>query len=364
MDKDMIQKRFEAVKPFLDERTRRLMTAAEACAIGYGGISVVSRATGVSRQAIALGCEELQHPPAKGTLSRIRREGGGRKRSTVVDPSLVMDLESLIEPTTRGDLESPLRWTCKSLRHLATELQAMGHTISHQTVAELLHRLGYSLQVNRKTREGDDHPNRDAQFHHIHAQVKEYQAAGQPVISVDTKKGVYDIARTAGWVNVGVDHATASFAVESIRRWWHSMGCDVYPHADRLLITADGGGSSGYRARLWKRGLQNLADEIHLRIAVSYLPPGTSKWNQIEHRLLSYVSWNRRGRPLVSHEVIVNLIAATKTTAGLRAECTFDTSVHPSGIKVTDEEMAAIHPECDEFHGEWNYTIAPFSIQN
>lgn len=398
MDIERIQKRFEAIKPFLDERQRRLFVAAEALAIGYGGISEVSRATGVSRRAIALGCQELQQLVSPSEKVRIRREGGGRKRTTAVDATLVTDLEALVEPTTRGDPESPLRWTCKSVRKLAAELRGMGHTTSHRMVAELLHTLGYSLQANRKTLEGDAHPDRNDQFEYINDKVKEWQAQGQPVISVDTKKkelvgefknagrewrpqgepeqvrvhdflipelgraspyGVYDVTHNVGWVNVGIDHDTASFAVESIRRWWTLMGREMYKHADRLLITADGGGSNGSRVRLWKRELQNLADETNLCISVCHLPPGTSKWNRIEHRLFSYISQNWRGKPLVSHEVIVNLIASTTTTAGLRVRCELDTSTYPSGIKVTDEEMDAVHLTRDEFHGEWNYTISP-----
>ena len=403
MDEDRIHKRFEALKAHLDERARRLWAAAEASVMGRGGISKVSRATGVSRQAIALGCQELQQPVAPHAQAHIRKEGGGRKRSTNVDPTLLADLESLIEPTMRGDPESPLRWTCKSLRQLAAELQTMGHTISHQTVASLLHTLGYSLQANRKTREGDDHPDRNAQFERIHEKVMQWQSSGQPVISVDTKKkeligdfknagqewrpqgqpqevrvhdflipdlgraspyGVYDITQNTGWVNVGIDHDTASFAVESIRRWWESMGRAAYPHADRLLITADGGGSNGYRVRLWKLELQHLADETNLCISVCHLPPGTSKWNRIEHRLFSHISRNWRGQPLISHEVIVNLIAGTRTATGLRVACALDTSVYPSGVKVSDEEMATVHLERAAFHGEWNYTIVPTARLN
>jgi hypothetical protein len=311
---------------------------------------------------------------------------------------LLPDLERLVEPVTRGDPESPLRWTCKSLRKLAAELNGMGHRTSQHLVAQLLHDLGYSLQANRKTLEGASHPDRDAQFGHINDQVQGFQASGDPVISVDTKKkelvgdfknggrewrpqgqpeevrvhdfvikelgkvspyGVYDVAKNAGWVSVGVDHDTATFAVESIRRWWNSMGRTEYPGAKRLLITADGGGSNGSRIRLWKVELQKLANETGLPISVCHLPPGTSKWNKIEHRLFAYISQNWRGKPLVSHEVIVNLIAATTTKTGLSVRCQLDTNAYPAGQKVSDQEMALIQIQQDDFHGEWNYTILP-----
>jgi len=393
----LIKKRFECIKPFLDERTRRLLAAAEASAIGRGGIAKVSRATGISRPTIAAGLEELADPSLADT-KRVRRAGGGRKRTIDKDPTLVQDLESLIEPTTRGDPESPLRWTSKSVRKLARELNGRGHQVSHRLVAELLHELDYSLQANRKTKEGDSHPDRDAQFEHINARVKSFQAAGQAAISVDTKKkelvgdfknggrewqpqgepekvrvhdflipglgkvapyGIYDMTHNLGWVNVGIDHDTATFAVESIRRWWYSMGQPLYPEARQLLITADGGGSNGYRLRLWKVELQKLADETGLSITVCHLPPGTSKWNKIEHRLFSYVSQNWRGKPLVSYEVIVNLIAATTTTTGLRVHSELDTQLYPKGVKVSDAELAQVNIERDDFHGEWNYTISP-----
>jgi DNA-binding phage protein len=399
MDTDtaLIKKRFESIEPFLDERMRRLLAAAEAAALGRGGITKVSRATGVSRPTIAAGLEELADPSLVDT-KRVRRAGGGRKRTVDKDLTLVQDLESLIEPTTRGDPESPLRWTSKSVRKLARELNGMGHQVSHRLVAELLHELDYSLQANRKTKEGDSHPDRDVQFEHINAQVKTFQAAGQPAISVDTKKkelvgdfknggrewqpkgepeevrvhdflipelgkvapyGIYDITHNLGWVNVGIDHDTAAFAVESIRRWWYSMGQPLYPEARQLLITADGGGSNGYRLRLWKVELQKLADETGLSITVCHLPPGTSKWNKIEHRLFSYISQNWRGKPLVSYEVIVNLIAATTTTTGLRVHSELDTRLYPKGVKVSDAELAQVNIERDDFHGEWNYTISP-----
>ncbi len=399
-DTSGIRQRFAALRIALDERSRRLVAAAESLAIGRGGISAVARATGLSRQIIRRGAAELQepavHPPG-----RVRRPGGGRKKAVTHDPSLRSDLERLVEPTTRGDPESPLRWTCKSVRKLTKELRRQGHRTSHRMVAELLHEIGYSLQANRKTKEGANHPDRDAQFQYLNRKVKRYLAAQQPVISVDTKKrelvgdfknggrelrpqgnpekvrvhdflipelgratpyGIYDWARNTGWVNVGVDHDTATFAVESIRRWWRSMGQAAYPQATRLLITADAGGSNGTRVRLWKVELQKLADETGLRIAVSHFPPGTSKWNKIEHRLFSFISQNWRGKPLVSHEVIVNLIAGTTTETGLEVHSQLDTGTYPTGIKVSDEQVAEIDLRRDQFHGDWNYTIHPKKI--
>jgi len=392
-----VKARFEMLAPFLNERTRRLAAAAEAAAIGRGGIARVSRATGVSRRAIASGLDQLKAPDAL-DAGRIRRPGGGRRRAVETDATLRADLEQLIDPVTRGDPESPLRWTCKSIRKLAEELRRMGHATSHRIVAELLHEAGYSLQANRKTIEGKGHPDRNAQFGHINRKVRAALKAGEPVISVDAKKkelvgdfknagrewrpegnpepvrvydfvipglgritpyGVYDMGRNAGWVNVGTDHDTAAFAVGSIRRWWDSMGRAQYPEAKRLLITADGGGSNGSRVRLWKLELQRLASETGLRIAVCHFPPGTSKWNKIEHRLFSFISQNWRGRPLVSHEVIVNLIAATTTETGLKVACELDRNSYPSGIKVSKEELAGIRLRRDKFHGEWNYTILP-----
>lgn len=397
MDEEALKRRFDLLSPALDERVRRLFAAAEALAIGRGGPALVARVTGVSRRAIARGCQELQRPDL-GAQGRVRRPGGGRKRAVVKDPTLRSDLERLVDPVTRGDPESPLRWTCKSLRVLADELQRSGHSISHRVVGELLRELGYSLQANRKTLEGTSHPDRNAQFHHIHEKVKQHQAAGQPVISVDTKKkeligdfknsgrewrpqgdpervrvhdfiipelgkvnpyGVYDLTQDLGWVSVGVDHDTSAFAVGTIRRWWYSMGQPLYPEAQRLLITADGGGSNGYRVRLWKLELQKLADETGLSIMVCHLPPGTSKWNKIEHRLFSFITQNWRGRPLTSHEVIVSLIAATKTATGLRVRCELDTGSYPKGVRVTDDELAGVNLQRDDFHGEWNYTISP-----
>jgi hypothetical protein len=394
---DAILRRFEALTPFLDERTRRLLVAAEARAIGFGGITLVARATGVSRDTISRGLEELDsatNPPAGG----VRCPGGGRKKTVDVDPTLREDLEKLINPTERGDPESALRWTSKSLRHLAKELKLLGHQTSHRMVAEILHDLGYSLQGNRKTLEGSSHPDRDAQFEHINGQAQEYFATSDPVISVDTKKkelvgefknggrewrpqgmaervkvhdfvdpdlgraipyGVYDLAANSGWVSVGVDHDTSSFAVETIRCWWNSMGCERYPGAERLLITADGGGSNGVRSRLWKVELQKLADEIGIPLSVSHFPPGTSKWNKIEHRLFSFITQNWRGKPLVSHEVIVNLIASTTTEKGLRVQAKLDQAKYPTGRKVSDREIDELDLRPDSFHGEWNYTIYP-----
>jgi transposase len=394
---EAIRRRFTLLAGVLDERTRRLVAAAEALSLGWGGATAVARATGVSRRAIRAGIRELQAPPSV-SAGRVRRPGGGRKKTVRQDPTLLADLERLVEPVTRGDPESPLRWTCKSVRKLAAELGPMGHRVSHRLVAEALHDLGYSLQANRKTLEGTSHPDRDAQFAHINRRVGAFLGSGDPVISVDAKKkelvgdfknggrelrpkgepepvrvydfvirelgratpyGVYDLAANSGWVNVGVDHDTAAFAVESIRRWWQGMGRAAYPRAGRLLITADGGGSNGSRVRLWKAELQRLADETGLAITVCHLPPGTSKWNKIEHRLFSFISQNWRGKPLVSHEVIINLIAATTTRTGLSVQCQLDTNTYPLGVKVSDDTMAAINLQRDEFHGEWNYTIQP-----
>jgi len=400
-DERSTAKRFSLLSAFLDERLRRLMAAAESVTLGYGGVSRVSRATGVSRRAITQGVKELRHPPAAAKRARgprVRRPGGGRKGILETDPTLAADLERLVEPVTRGDPESPLRWTCKSVRRLAAELKRQGHAASHQTVAARLQALGYSLQANRKTLEGSQHPDRNAQFGYLNQKVQQYLASGQPVISVDTKKkelvgdfknggrewrpqrepeqvrvhdfeiralgkvapyGIYDLAQNSGWVNVGVDHDTATLAVESIRRWWYSMGRAVYPQAQRLLITADSGGSNGARLRLWKWELQRLADETKLQLSVSHFPPGTSKWNKIEHRLFSFISQNWRGKPLVSHEVIINLIAATTTSAGLRVRSQLDTNRYPAGVRVSEKQMAEINLHRDNFHGEWNYTLLP-----
>ena len=398
----MIKQRYDLLSPFLDERQRRLYLAAEAKAIGYGGVSTVSRVTGVSRNAISAGYEDFEQAKRGRVISgRIRREGGGRKRTIEKDPKLKTDLEALIEPVTRGDPESPLRWTCRSVRNLSNELNRMGHKTSHRMVAELLHEMEYSLQGNRKTLEGESHPDRNAQFEFINQRVKELQSLEQPVISVDTKKkelvgdfknggkelrpkgdpekvrmhdfkipalgrvapyGIYDMTHNIGWVNVGIDHDTSAFAVESIRRWWHSMGKELYPKAKHLMVTADGGGSNGCRIKLWKVELQKLADEMGLSIQVCHFPPGTSKWNKIEHRLFSFISQNWRGKPLISYEVIVKLIAATTNRVGLKVECQLDTNLYPKAIKVSDQEMADINIQRDSFHGEWNYTISPKPI--
>jgi transposase len=392
-----IAARFEVLKPVLDERTRRLVAAAESQAIGKGGISSVSKATGISRPVIRQGIAELKDPTLL-TPGRIRREGGGRKKAVVKDASLKSYLERLLESTTRGDPQAPLRWICKSVRQLTTELTQMKHRVSHQVVADLLHELGYSLQANRKTTEGANHPDRNAQFEHLNGKVKWCLGRQQPVISVDTKKkelvgdfknngqewrpkgkpervrvhdfvdpelgratpyGVYDLGRNSGWVSVGMDHDTAEFAVETIRRWWRSMGHPAYPEATRLLITADAGGSNGSRLRLWKLELQKLADETGLRIVVCHFPPGTSKWNKIEHRLFSYISQNWRGKPLRSFETIVSLIAATTTTTGLKVHAELNTKSYQAGIKVSDQELAQIKIKRDKFHGDWNYEIQP-----
>ena len=392
-----VKQRYERVATELNERTRRLLAASEALAIGWGGVSMVSRATGLSRPVISQGIKELQEGTKAGE-GRIRRKGGGRKSNVSKDPSLSDDLERLVEPVTRGDPESPLRWTSKSVRKLAKELQGIGHQVSHELVSELLHELGYSLQALRKTREGGEHPDRDGQFEHLNAQAAAFLAAGEPAVSVDAKKkelvgdfknpgrewhrqgeaedvrvydfpikglgratpyGVYDLGRNVGWVNVGIDHNTAAFAVQSIRSWWNEMGQPQYPQAKRLLISADSGGSNGSRVRLWKWELQQLADETGLAITVCHLPPGTSKWNKIEHRLFAWISQNWRGKPLTSYAVILQLIAATTTEAGLTVQCQLDTTSYPAGRKLSDEEMATLSIQPDAFHGEWNYTILP-----
>jgi len=361
-------------------------------------VSALSRITGMARSTIGRGLAELRGAATDVAAGRVRRAGGGRKKLTSGDVTLLDDLRQLVEPATRGDPQAPLLWTSKSLRHLAAALRNLGHRIGHNAVAGLLCELGYSLQANRKTREGSNHPDRDAQFGYINAQTSDALTAGQPVISVDTKKkelvgdfknggrelrpkrqpeavrvhdflipelgravpyGVYDIAGNAGWVSVGIDHDTASFAVNAIRRWWHSMGRARYPQACRLLITADCGGSNGARVRLWKRELQALANELGLSITVCHLPPGTSKWNRIEHRLFSFITANWRGKPLVSHKVIVELIAATTTEAGLKVRSQLDTNTYPAGIKISDAQMQALNLKPHTFHGEWNYTVEP-----
>ena len=398
IDEAAIRTRHEALATVLDERARRLWLGAEARAAGRGGQAAVARATGASPATIRRGLTELGEPPSDLTRGRIRRPGGGRKRTVELDPTLRADLEALIEPTTRGDPESPLRWTTRSVRNLAAELGRGGHEVSYRIVGELLHDLGYSLGANRKTLEGTSHPDRDAQFRHISEAVQLGLSLGEPVISVDTKKkelvgpfrnggrelrpkgdpeavlmhdfvipdlgraspyGVYDLAANEGWVSVGTDHDTAAFAVEAIRRWRATMGAGLYPQATRLLVTADAGGSNGYRLRLWKTELQRLADETGMEIAVCHFPPGTSKWNKIEHRLFSAISQNWRGKPLVSHEVIVKLIAATTTRTGLRVRSALDENAYPAGRTVSDADMATLYLRPDAFHGEWNYSLLP-----
>ncbi|MFZ2397562.1 MAG: ISAzo13 family transposase [Smithella sp.] len=397
-----VRERYKNLEWALDERLRRLYAAAEAKAIGHGGITLVQKATGVARGSIKQGLKELlpsqRTPSGDGSNQRIRRIGGGRKASVKDDAKLLAALESLVEPVTRGDPESPLRWTCKSLRQLESELRSQGHAVSHPSIGVLLKKLGYSLQGNRKTLEGGDHPDRNAQFEFINERAKDAMYNGQPVISVDTKKkelvgqyknggkelrpignpeevnvydfvdkelgranpyGVYDIINNLGWVSVGTDHDTASFAVATIRRWWFGMGKELYPDARELFIMADGGGSNGSRVRLWKLELQNLANELNIPIRVSHFSPGTSKWNKIEHRLFSYISMNWRGKPLVTHEAIVNLIAATTTRKGLRVRAELDPGHYSKGIKVTDEELKTVHIVREYFHGEWNYSILP-----
>jgi hypothetical protein len=397
VDIGILRAKFHSLAPALDERARRLWAATEAKAVGHGGMALVSRATGISYSTIVRGRKELETGQTA-EPGRVRRPGGGRKKNLEKDPTLLADLEGLVEPTASGDPQSPLRWTSKSVRKLAGELRAMGHSVSHQLVVELLCAAGYSLQANRKSREGSNHPDRDAQFRYIHQEIHRFQRAAEPVISVDTKKkelvgnfknpgkqwrpkgapqpvrvhdfilpekgkaipyGVYDLTRNAGWVSVGIDHDTASFATRTILRWWQKMGRPIYPDADALLITADAGGSNGSRIRLWKWELQQLADRTGLSVTVCHLPPGTSKWNKIEHRLFSYISTNWRGRPLVSLAVIVSLIASTRTEGGLRVRCELDKGRYPKGQEVSDEQMAQIHLDPHRFHGDWNYTIHP-----
>jgi len=395
-----LAEKYTSMLPYLNERQRRLFLAVEARAFGRGGVVRVARATGVSRPTIQQGLRELSGPVT--APDRVRQPGGGRKQLTDRDPTLFGDLEALVDPDTRGDPMSPLRWTCKSTRQLAEALAGAGHRVSHTVVAELLDRAGYSLQAPAKTVEGHQHPDRDAQFRYLNEQVKTFLGAGQPVVSVDAKKkelvgafrnggrewqprgqpeqvnvhdfpdprvgkaipyGIYDVGRNTGWVTVGQDHDTASFAVTSLRRWWQAVGASTYPAAERLLICADGGGSNGYRVRLWKVELQRFADESGLAVTVCHLPPGTSKWNKIEHRLFAHISMNWRGRPLVSHEVVVELIDATTTQAGLRVQAELDLGQYPTKVKVADEEMASLQLTPHAFHGEWNYTLAPRSIR-
>ena len=396
---ESIKIKFDTLQPLLDERTRRIWAAVEAKALGRGGISRVAEATGMSRTTVRSGLRELEMGAvvvAPG--ERQRRPGGGRKRLTERDPQLAAALERKLDPVTRGDPMGPLRWTCSSAARLAEELRSEGHAVSERTVNRLLHALGYSLQANRKTLEGRQHPDRDAQFLHINRRVQQFQDRGEPVVSVDAKKkellgryrnggrewhgkgapeevrvhdfqdpelgkaipyGVYDLTANAGWVSVGVDHDTAEFAVETLRRWWREMGRAAYPGAERLLVTADGGGSNSSRSRSWKLELQGLADEAGLRVSVCHFPPATSKWNKIEHRMFSYITQNWRGRPLVSREVVVNLIGAVTTKGGLTIRSELDENSYATGKKVTDEQMKSLSIQRDSFHGEWNYTLSP-----
>src|SRR5215468_974201 len=399
-----IRNKYQALSPVMDEHVRRRWAACEARAIGWGGITAVAEATGLSRPTIRAGLAEVQgsapraeedEPP---TAHRIRRGGGGRRRVIERDRTLLQALQSLLEASTCGDPQSPLLWTSKSTRHLADALVQQGHHVSHHTVARLREELNYSLQAHRKTKEGSTHRDRDAQFEHMNQQVRAFQQRGQPVVSVETKKkeligdfknagrewqprghpvevrmkdfvdkqlgkgipyGVYDLTANTGWVSVGIDHDTAQFASESLRRWWQHMGSRVYPKAKELLVTADAGGSNGYRIRLWKVALQELADAIGLRISVCHFPPGTSKWNKIEHRMFCHITENWRGKPLVSRAVIVNLIGNTKTRTGLTINAELDENAYPTGIKVSDAELAAVRLKRAKFHGDWNYTILP-----
>ncbi|TAM61088.1 MAG: ISAzo13 family transposase [Rhodanobacter sp.] len=396
-----IKSRYRALAPLMDERMRRQWAATEAQTYGWGGLSAVSDATGMSRNTIRRGLAELEvrrKKPKAVVEGRLRREGGGRKRLTETDPGLLEALEFLVEPMSRGDPMSALRWTCKSTARLAEELTQQAHPIGPWTVGSLLRAQGYSLQSNRKTKEGTTHPDRNAQFEHINTMVKRLQQRGQPVISVDTKKkeligpfknggrewqpkgepeevdvhdfpdphlgkvipyGVFDLSQNEGWVSVGIDHDTAQFAVQAIGRWWKKMGAKRYPDAKELLITADGGGSNGSRCRLWKVALQELAMRLGMPIHVCHFPPGTSKWNKIEHRMFSHITQNWRGRPLVSHDVIINLIANTTTQAGLKIRAELDRGIYPVGLKITDAELSGLRLKLANFHGDWNYTLLP-----
>ena len=404
---DALRAKYEALAPVMDERVCRLWAAAEAQSLGRGGAAAVKRATGISGRRLWEGKKELaelgkQAPVARPQHQRVRRPGGGRKRLVEKDPTLLKELELLLEPVTRGDPESALRWTTKSVRKLAAELQAKGHPVSPDSVARRLHESGYSLQAPRKEEEGADHPERDEQFRYISRQTREFQARGQPVVSVDAKKkelvgdfknggqewhpsgeaprvnvhdfpdmaegkaipyGVYDMTRNEGWVNVGTDHDTPRFAVESLRRWWQHMGQRAYPSAKELLVVADAGGSNSARSRVWKKCLQELADEVGLRISVSHFPPGTSKWNKIEHRLFSHITLNWRGRPLTSYETVVNLIGSTTTRTGLRVQAALDKGEYPTGVRASDEELSTLNLRHKRFHGEWNYSLAPRRIR-
>ena len=398
---ERIRAKFVALSPVMDERVRRHWAATEAMALGWGGITIAARATGLARNTIATGVRELAQRGTRSNVSidvRLRRPGGGRKPIAETDPLLLRALEELVDPATRGHPESPLRWTCKSTAKLAEQLTQENHPVTDRTVARLLKQAGYSLQANRKTREGSSHPDRNEQFEYINKQVSAFQRRNQPVISVDTKKkelvgefknpgqewqpkgepeavnvhdfpdknlgkaipyGVYDLASNEGWVSVGIDHDTAQFAAASIQRWWTEMGSQRFPHASELLITADGGGSNSSRNRLWKKSLQELADELDLTLKVCHFPPGTSKWNKIEHRLFCFITKNWRGRPLTTYEVIVNLIASTTTKTGLVVRAAIDSNEYDTGVTVSDEELARLRIRRAKFHGEWNYTIKP-----
>jgi hypothetical protein len=397
-----LKEKYERLRSLLNERQRRLWAATEALALGRGGIARASEATGLSRMTVRAGVRELRQrerqPEQTLAADRVRRPGGGRRPLTATDPTLLADLERLIDPVTRGDPRSPLRWTCKSTAKLAAALQGQGHTVGARKVAQLLRGLDYRLQAPRKTREGNRHPDRDAQFNYIAAQTNAWQRRGQPVVSVDAKKkelvgdfrptgrewrpayrpeevrvhdfqdpdlgkaipyGVYDVTRDEGWVSVGIDHDTAEFAGAALRQWWQRLGRPAYPRAKELLVVADGGGSNGSRNRLWKWALQLFADATGLRVTVCHFPPGTSKWNKIEHRLFCHITRNWRGRPLVSLEVIVSLIGTTKTATGLAVQAALDTQPYPVGVQVTDEQYASINLHRHDFHGDWNYTIRP-----
>ncbi len=395
----ILKEKYQILEKILDEHSRRLWAAAEARSLPYGGVSVVSKATGLSRTTIHAGMGELEGGEMRpGPLGRKRKPGAGRKSITHHEPEILRELDKLVEPATRGDPECPLRWTCKSTRLLAAELQRRGYRIGDRKVADLLHQMRYSLQANAKMLEGKQHPDRNAQFEYINRQTKAFQRRGQPVISIDTKKkelvgnfknggrewrprgepertavhdfedktlgkiipyGIYDVHDNSGWVSVGIDHDTADFAVDSILSWWKQMGSKTYPGAVELLIMADAGGSNGSRLRLWKIGVQRLANTTGLRINVCHFPPGTSKWNKIEHRMFSFITQNWRGRPLISHEAIVNLIGSTTTTTGLKIKAKLNRKKYPTGIKVTDSELAKVRIKPAKFHGEWNYTVVP-----
>ena len=401
--KEVFRERFLALMPHLNERQLRIAAALEARALGYGGVSTVAEVSGLARGTIHRGLEEIKDPTRMSSVDGVRLGGGGRKTIASQDPRMLRRLKVLVESNTRGDPMSPLLWTCKSTGALAEALSKEGSAISADTVGRLLASIGYSLQANMKTlEEGTAHPDRDQQFKHLNGQVRRFLKRENPVISVDAKKkelvgqyynkgrrwrprgepeevrvhdfidpgeskaipyGIYDVAKNQGWVNVGCDHDTAGFAVASIRRWWCSMGSEVYPEADRLLISADSGGSNGYRIRLWKKELQSLVDETGLWITVCHLPPGTSKWNKIEHRLFSHISMNWRGRPLVSHEIVVKLIGATMTKSGLKVRAKLDKRKYPLKVKVSDEDMKSLNIEPHPFHGEWNYTIKPRKLK-